>query len=53
MESELPRGVRTFSAYAAAGAAGLVALAALNLLADRTDLPGLDALRNYLTRRNG
>ena len=46
-------GLKTFSAYAAAGASGLLALAALNLAADRTSLPGLVKLRDYLVRRNG
>ena len=47
------RGLRTFTAYAASGLSGLLALAALNLAADRTKLPGLVTLRNYLTRANG
>lgn len=53
MASTLPRGIQTFSGYAAAGLAGLLALAALNIVADRTNLPGLDTVRNYITRRNG
>lgn len=49
----MPRGLRTFSAYAAAGGAGLLALAALNLAADRFPATGLNQLRDYLVRRNG
>lgn len=49
----MSRGVRTFSAYAAAGGAGLLALAALNLAADRFPSSGLGQLRDYLVRRNG
>ena len=49
----MPRGLRTSSAYIAAGCSGLLALAALNLAADRTGAPGLVKLRNYLVRANG
>ncbi len=49
----MPRGVRTFTAYAAVGGVAILALAALNLAADRLPFKGLDELRNYVTRANG
>lgn len=50
---DIPDGVRTFAAYAAAGGAALLALAFLNIAADKFDLPGLRGLRNYLTGNGG
>lgn len=47
-----PHGVRTFSAYAAAGGAAILALAALNVAADRLPFKGLAALRNYVLHTN-
>lgn len=49
----MPRSLRTFAAYAAAGGSGLLALAVLNLAADRFPNTGLTQLRDYLVRRNG
>lgn len=45
----MPHGVRTFTAYAAAGLSGLLALAGLNVLADNVKIPGLAKLRDYIT----
>jgi len=45
-------GVRTFAAYAASAVAGVLGMAALSLAADRTGLPGLVKLRDYITRAN-
>lgn len=46
----MPRGLRTFSAYAAVGGTALLALAALNLAADHfPHVSGLVELRDYLT----
>lgn len=48
------RGVRTASAYIAVGGTALLSLAALNLAADHfPNVAGLNALRDYLVRRNG
>jgi hypothetical protein len=46
----MPHGLKTFSAYAAAGISGLLALAALNIAADKLPLPGLKAVRDFITR---
>lgn len=46
----MPHGLKTFSAYAAAGISGLLALAVLNVAADRLPLPGLAALRDLIIR---
>lgn len=46
----MPRGLITFSSFAAAGLSGLLALAALNLAADKFPIPGLTTLRDYITR---
>lgn len=49
----MPRGVRTFAAYAAVGGTSLLALAALNLAADHfPHVTGLVELRDYLTGRS-
>lgn len=50
----MPRGLRTFSAYAATGCTALLSLAALNIAADRfPKARGLNTFRDYLVRRNG
>lgn len=50
----IPRGVRTFAAYAAVGGTALLSLAALNLAADRfPKVKGLNTIRDYVVRRNG
>lgn len=50
----MPRGLRTFSAYAAVAGTSLLALGALNLAADKfPNATGLVSLRDYLVRRNG
>jgi len=50
----MPRGAKTFAAYAAVGGVSLLSLAALNLAADRLpQVTGLNKLRDYLVRRNG
>lgn len=46
----MPHGLRTFAAYAAAGLSGLLALAGLNIAADKLNIPGLNTLRDYMTR---
>lgn len=47
----MPKGLRTFSAYAAVGGTAILAIAALNLAADRLPFAGLHNLRQYLTPR--
>lgn len=46
----MPHGLKTFAAYAAAGLSGLLALAGLNIVADKTKIPGLQTLRDYITK---
>lgn len=49
MSEKVVPGARTFSAYVATGGVALIALAALNLIADRTKLAGVQRLRAYVT----
>lgn len=46
----MPPGLKTFSAYAAAGLSGILALVALNVAADKLPIPGLRSLRDYVTK---
>ena len=46
----MPPGMRTFTAYAAAGLSGILALVGLNIAADKLPVPGLKALRDYIVK---
>lgn len=39
--------------WLAVGGTSILSLLALNLAADRLPVPGLETLRDYITRRNG
>jgi len=47
------RGGRAAAFYGSVACTSIVSLLALNVLADRTNIPGLKTLRDYITRRNG
>lgn len=47
------RGARGLAFYGSVACTSLVSLLALNLAADRTNIRGLQTLRDYITRRNG
>jgi hypothetical protein len=49
----MSRPARGLAFWTAVGGTSVVALAMLNLAADRLPVPGLDAFRDYVVRRNG
>jgi hypothetical protein len=46
----MPPGLKTFSAYAAAGLSGILALVALNVAAEKLPIPGLKSFRDYVVK---
>lgn len=47
------RGGRALAFYGSVGFTSIASLLLLNIAADRLPVPGLQTLRDYITRRNG